>query len=60
MEDYTSEPNAEYTDEDVEFALDELEREHQEIRDKLESGEYRVYEGRVYSLQGEYMGRWEL
>ena len=56
MEDYTSEPNAEYTDEDVEFALDELKRENKEIRDKLESGEYRVYEGRVYNNYGNFMG----
>ena len=56
MEAYTSNQNPTYTEEDVEWALVEIEREHNEIRDKVASGEYKVYEGMIYNSYGNCIG----
>ena len=57
MEESVSNINVTTIEEDMEWALDELERERKEIRDKVESGEYKVYEGRVYNSNGDCIGK---
>lgn len=57
MEESVSNINVTTIEEDMEWALDELERERKEIREKVESGEYKVYEGRVYNSNGDCIGK---
>lgn len=60
MEAYTLNQNPTYTEEDIEWALAELERERKEIRDKVENGEYIVYEGKIYNSYGNCIGMCEI
>lgn len=57
MEESVPNINVTTIEEDMEWALAELERERKEIRDKVESGEYKVYEGRVYNSNGDCIGK---
>lgn len=57
MEESVHNINVTSIEEDIEWTLNEIEKERQEIRDKLISGEYKVYEGRVYNSNGDCIGK---
>lgn len=44
------------SEEEIEQALKEIQQERMELEEKIKSGEYKVYEGRVYNVHGECMG----
>lgn len=46
------------TEIDIDEQLDVVYREKVDIKRKLESGEYKAYDNKVYNVYGEFVGRY--